>query len=157
MQALPRFQALSRFQPRSARVLSVLVGALLAAGALLIATHPAGAAPLPAVPQTPTPKACPGFRVIHNDRIGPAVFPAGSYTITLEDKSLTCKSGAELFARFLEDFDGRLPTPWKVAPEASGKSSFTRGALPGFSVELIGKGGEEGGTNPDLGKLCRNP
>lgn len=123
---------------------------MLAALALLVAARPAGAAPT-----TPTPKACPGFRVLHNDRIGPAVFPAGTYTITLEDESLTCKSGAELFARFLEDFDGILPAPWKVAPEASGKSAFTRGALPGFSVELTGKA-SEGGTNPDLGQLCPN-
>jgi hypothetical protein len=154
MQDLSRLQALSRFEPRRARAVALALGVLLAAVALLVAARPAGAAPAAAA--TPTPKACPGFRVLHNDRIGPAVFPAGSYTITLEDESLTCKSGAELFARFLEDFDGRLPVPWKVAPEASGKSSFTRGALPGFSVELTGKGGEEGGTNPDLGTLCPN-
>src|ERR1700761_7311026 len=123
MQALSRFQAVSRFETPRARAATIALGALFVAVALAIAARPA----------------------------------AGSYTITLEDKTLTCKSGGELFARFLEDFDGRLPAPWKVAPEASGKSSFTRGALPGFSVELIGKGGEEGGTNPDLGKLCRNP
>ncbi|HVV90294.1 MAG TPA: hypothetical protein VHB53_07355 [Solirubrobacterales bacterium] len=152
MQDVSRFQGLSRFEPRQGRAVAVALGVLLAVVALLVATGPAGAA----APATRTPKACPNFRVLHNDRIGPAVFPAGSYTITLEDESLTCKSGGELFARFLEDFDGILPTPWKVAPEASGKSSFTRGALPGFSVELIGKGGEGGGTNPDLGTLCRN-
>ena len=156
MQLRGPFQALSRFEPRRGRAVAVALGASLAILALLVA-GPAAAAPMPnpaPAPATPTPKACPGFRVLHNDRIGPAVFPAGTYTITLEDESLTCKSGAELFARFLEDFDGRLPTPWKVAPEASGKSSFTRGALPGFAVELTGKGGEEGGTNPDLGTLC---
>ena len=143
-------QALSRIEPRHRRTAVVALVALLAVVALALVVRPAGAAPT----QTPTPKTCPSFRVLHNDRIGPAVFPAGNYTITLEDSSLTCKSGAELFARFLEDYDGVLPTPWKVAPEASGKSSFTRGALPGFSVELTGKGGEEGGTNVDLGKLC---
>jgi hypothetical protein len=152
MQALSRFQDLSRIGPRRSRVLAIAFGALIAALALAIVVRPAGAAPM-----TPAPKACPSFRVLHNDRIGPAVFPAGNYTITLEGERLTCKTGGELFARFLEDFDGRLPTPWKVAPEASGKSSFLRGALPGFSVELTGKGGEEGGTNPDLGTLCRNP
>jgi hypothetical protein len=152
MQALSRFQGFSRFGPRRAGALTLALGALLVALALVFAARPAGAAPTP----TETPKACPGFRVLHNDRIGPAVFPAGTYAITLEDKSLTCKAGGELFARFLEDFDGVLPTPWKVSPEASGKASFTRGALPGFSVELTGKGGEEGGTNPDLGTLCPN-
>jgi hypothetical protein len=154
MQALSRFQVFSRFEPRRGRLALIALGALLAAVALAYAARPAGAAPTPA--PTPTAKGCPGFRVLHNDRIGPAVFPAGSYTITLEDESLTCKSGGELFARFLEDFDGILPTPWKVAPEAAGKSAFTRGALPGFSVELTGKGGKGGGTNPDLGTLCPN-
>ncbi len=151
MQNLAGIQALSRFRPRQARALGIALGVLLLAPAMSLGAGSAGAAPA-----TATPKACPGFRVLHNDRIGPAVFPAGSYTITLEDESLTCKSGAELFARFLEDFDGVLPTPWKVMPEASGKSSFVRGALPGFSVELVGKGGESGGTNPVLGRLCPN-
>lgn len=145
-------QALSRIEPRRGRVALTALVALLAVVALALVARPAGAAPTP----TQTPKPCPNFRVLHNDRIGPAVFPAGNYTITLEDSGLTCKSGGEFFARFLEDYDGVLPSPWKVAPEASGKSSFTRGALPGFSVELTGKGGEEGGTNPDLGKLCPN-
>jgi hypothetical protein len=145
-------QELSRIEPRRGHIALTALVALLAVVALAVVARPAGAAP----GATETPKPCPNFRVLHNDRIGPAVFPAGNYTITLEDSSLTCKSGGELFARFLEDYDGVLPTPWKVAPEASGKSSFTRGALPGFSVELTGKAGEEGGTNVDLGKLCRN-
>jgi hypothetical protein len=156
MQALSRFQDLSRFGPRRSRALTIAFGVLIAALALAVFTRPAGAAPM-----TPTPKACPSFRVLHNDRIGPAVFPAGNYRITLEDKSLTCKSGGELFARFLEDFDGNLPSPWKVAPKASGRASFLRGALPGFSVELTkasSKAEEEKFvTNPDLGTLCRNP
>lgn len=153
MQAPARFQAISRTGPRRSRAaLPLALGALLATVALALVAGPAAAAPKQA--PTPTPKACPGFRVLHNDRIGPAVFPAGTYTVTLEDESLTCKSSAALFARFLEDFDGRLPSPWRVAPEASGKASFTRGALPGFAVELTGKAGEEGGANPDLGHLC---
>jgi hypothetical protein len=155
MQALSRIHPISRFGPRRGRAALIALGAIVALVALAaaLAARPAGAAPAPAA----APKTCPSFRVLHNDRIGPAVFPAGSYAITLEEANLTCKSGGELFARFLEDFDGRLPTPWKVAPKASGKSSFTRGAVPGFSVELTGKAGEGGGTNPDLGTLCRNP
>jgi hypothetical protein len=151
-------QALSRSGPRRARALLLALGALLVVVALAFAARPAGAAPasapLPAPAPTPAAKTCPGFRVVHNDRIGPAVFPAGTYTITLEDASLTCASSGALFARFLEVFDGVLPTPWKVSPGAPGKSFFTRGALPGFSVELTGKRGEEGGTSPVLGTLC---
>jgi len=117
--------------------------------ALTVAARPAGAA---------TPTTCPGFKVLHNDRIGAAVFPAGSYTVTIQDTSLNCKSSAELFARFLEDWDGNLPKPWTVVNEGTGKSSFVRaitgGTIPGFSVELTQKSSGEGGTNPDLGKLC---
>jgi hypothetical protein len=156
MQALSGIQAISRTEPRRSRVALIALGALIAAFALAVVARPAAAA------QAPAPKACPGFRVLHEDRIGAAVFPAGSYTIKLESTTLDCKSGGELFARFLEDFDGNLPTPWKVSAEGSGKASFPRGSQPGFSVELTKKqtSGEiekEGATNPDLGTLCRNP
>ncbi len=141
-------QALSRSAPRRGRPVALALIGLVVAVALAFAARPAGAA---------TATTCPGFRVLHNDRIGAAVFPAGSYTITLQASNLTCKSSAELFARFLEDFDGILPSPWKVANEGSGKASFLRGGtVPGFAVELTGKGGKEGGANPDLGKLCPN-
>lgn len=121
-----------------------LVG-LLAAVAVALTARPAAAAAT----------TCPSFRVLQNDRIGGAVFPAGNYKITLEDSGLTCKSGGELFARFLEDFNGILPNSWKVTGEGSGKASFSRASQAGFSVALTGKS-EEGGTNPDLGTLCRN-
>jgi hypothetical protein len=143
-------QALSRSEPRRGHIVVLALVGLVAAVALAVAARPAGAA---------TPTTCPGFRVLHDDRIGAAVFPAGSYTITLQASNLTCKSSAELFARFLEDYDGVLPTPWQVANEGSGKASFLRAVsgseVPGFAVELTG-GPKEGGTNPDLGKLCPN-
>jgi hypothetical protein len=147
-------QELSRSEPRRGRIALVALIGLLAATALAIVARPAGAAPVMGGPTQPA-ATCPGFRVLHNDRIGAAVFPAGTYTVTNEDSSLTCKSSAELFARFLEDYDGILPTPWKVSPESSGNGSFLRGAAPGFSVALTKKG-EGGGTNPDLGTLCPN-
>lgn len=121
--------------------------ALLAAAALALVARPAGAA---------NPTTCPGFKVLHDDRIGAASFPAGSYTVTLQDTSLDCKSSATLFARFLEDYDGVLPKPWVVSNEGPGKASFRRAVtgatVPGFSVELTAK--SEGGTSPTLGKLC---
>jgi len=159
MQALSGFQTISRIEPRRSRTALIALGVLIAAVALAFAARPAAAAPKP---MTPAPKSCPGFQVLHNDRIGAAVFPAGNYTINLESATLDCKSGGELFARFLEDFDGKLDTPWTVSAEGSGKASFLRGSQPGFSVELTKKqtSGEiekEGATNPDLGTLCRNP
>jgi hypothetical protein len=145
-------QELSRIEPRRGRIALIALVGLLVAMALALAPRPAAAAPT----NMPTPnKKCPGFRVLHNDRIGAAVFPAGTYTITTEAPGLTCKSSAELFARFLEDFDGVLPKPWTVAAESSGNASFLAGLGAGFSVSLTKKG-EEGGTNPDLGTLCPN-
>lgn len=95
---------------------------------------------------------CPSFRVLHDDRIGAASFPAGNYNVTTET-GLSCPAASQLFARFLEDYDGVLPKPWRVVSEGAGKASFTRGSLPGFSVSLSGGGGEGGGNNV-LGKLC---
>jgi hypothetical protein len=159
MQALSGFQAISRIEPRRSRTALVALGVLIAAVALVIAARPAAAAP---APKPPAAKGCPGFQVLHDDRIGAAVFPAGNYTINLESTTLDCKTGGELFARFLEDYDGVLPTPWKVTAEGSGKASFPRGSQPGFSVELTkrqtsGEIEKEGATSPDLGTLCRNP
>lgn len=93
---------------------------------------------------------CPSFKVLHDDRIGAASLPAGNYTITT-DTGLSCQAASQLFARFLQDWDGNLPKPWKVTAEGSGKASFTRGSLPGFSVARSGGGG---GGNTELGKLC---
>jgi hypothetical protein len=145
-------QALSRSEPRHRRTLILAVVGVVIAASLALVASPAGAA---MTDMAPAPQACPGFRVLHNDRIGAAVFPAGTYTITNEASGLTCKSSAELFARFLEDFDGVLPKPWTVAPESSGNASFLASLGAGFSVSLTKKG-EEGGTNPDLGSICPN-
>jgi hypothetical protein len=113
---------------------------------------------------------CPSFLVLHDDRIGPAVLPAGNYTITIAPSSgLTCPAASKLFTRFLEDFDGVLPSPWRVSAQGSGKASFTLtityssgsndpqrpAGQAGFSVARI-SGGSEGGANDELGALCRN-
>lgn len=118
---------------------ALALAAALAALALIAAT-PASAA------------GCPAFRVLHNDRIGPATLPAGSYEVLVEP-GLSCQAASQLFARFLEDYDGVLPKPWRVVAEGTGKASFTRGSLPSFSVSRTGGGENEGGGNV-LGKLC---
>jgi hypothetical protein len=98
--------------------------------------------------------ACPSFGVLHNDRIGPANLPAGSYTVTPAVTSgLSCAAASQLFTRFLEDYDGVLPTPWRVVAQGTGKASFTRAGRRGFSVARSA-GGEGGNNNPSLGKLC---
>ena len=123
---------------RLAGYLMLALAAAIAALALTAAT-PASAA------------SCPSFRVLHDDRIGPASLPAGSYAVSVEP-GLGCQASSRLFARFLEDYDGVLPKPWRVVAEGSGKASFTRGNLAGFSVSRTGGGG--GGGNNVLGRLC---
>jgi hypothetical protein len=105
---------------------------------------------------TAGPSACPSFRVLHDDRIGAAALPAGNYTITLaQGAGLTCPAASKLFTRFLEDYDGVLPAPWRVVAEGSGKASFTQMGEEGFSVKRTsGASGEGGGTSPELGVLC---
>ena len=93
---------------------------------------------------------CPSFKVLHDDRIGAASLPAGNYEVTVSD-GLSCSGSSKLFARFLSDWDGNLPKPWRLKAEGSGKATFTGGSQS-FSVRL--SGGEGGGTNPALGKLC---
>jgi hypothetical protein len=95
---------------------------------------------------------CPSFEVLHNDRIGAASLPAGNYEVSVK-AGLSCEEGSKLFTRFLQDWDGNLPKPWRVTAEGPGKASFTRGDLPGFTVERVGGGGEGGGS-PELGRLC---
>lgn len=100
-----------------------------------------------------TIKACPGFRVLHDDRIGAAILPAGRYAITpFRSGGVTCSSASRLFARFLEDYDGVLPHPWLVVPEGTGQASFLAGKGGGFRVFRNAGGG--GGRSP-LGALCR--
>ena len=79
-------QELSRLEPRRGQIVVVALIGMLAALALAFVARPAGAAVKPTNPTT-----CKGFRVLHDDRIGAATFPAGTYTLTLQDTSLNCK------------------------------------------------------------------
>lgn len=99
-----------------------------------------------------TAATCPSFRVLHDDRIGAANLPAGNYEV-LTDTGLSCQGASQLFTRFLQDWDGDLPKPWRVVAEGSGKASFVRSGQPGFEVRRIGGGGGGGGNN-ELGRLC---
>lgn len=94
---------------------------------------------------------CPTFRVLHDDRIGAVVLPAGNYEVTVSG-GLSCPASSKLFARFLSDWDGNLPKPWRGTAEGSGKATF-KGGAQSFSVRLVGGGGG-GGGNTEIGKLC---
>ena len=104
-----------------------------AALALALGAAALAALALPALgtgaPRAAAVGACPSFRVLHNDRIGPASLPAGSYEVTpAAGSGLSCAAASRLFTRFLEDYDGVLPRPWRVVAQGSGKATFTRGS-----------------------------
>jgi hypothetical protein len=94
---------------------------------------------------------CPTFRVLHDDRVGTASLPAGNYEVAVET-GLSCQAASQLLARFLQDWDGNLPKPWRVVAEGNGKASFARGGLPGFSVKRVELASD--GSNTLIGKLC---
>lgn len=100
------------------------------------------------------PTVCPAtFQVLHNDSIGNLKLPAGHYQVTVRG-GLSCPASTEWLARFLEDWDGVLPRPWKLNVRAQ---SFTRGnSGVGFSVVRVAtpSGGGGGGRHPGYGKLC---
>ena len=71
---------------------------------------------------------CPQFRVMHNDRIGNVSFPAGYYDVTiLNGDRLSCASSTKLFQEFLQDWDGRLRSPW-ILWQNGNKRVFRAGA-----------------------------
>ena len=126
--------------------------ALLAA-VMTIGTAALAAAPAQAAPAQVAPPACPGtFTVLHDDRIGSVAFPAGSYALTVFDPAtLSCGSAATAFRRFLEDFDGKLPSPWRLTAPAT----FTGPAGAGFTVApVVTPSGGGGGTHPAAGLTC---
>ena len=119
----------------------------LVAAALIVATLVG--------PASASAAGCPNFRVLHDDRIGPAVLPAGNYAVEpAAGSGLTCADASRLFTRFLEDWDGVLPRPWRVIARGTGKADFRRGTALGFTVSRTGGGG--GGRNNNLGLLCPN-
>ncbi len=120
------------------RILSVLAAAS-AACALL-------AAPAPAQ----TPAACPAtFAVLHDDRIGDLLLPAGDYTLTVT--GLSCTDAADHFRQFLQDFDGTLPRAWALDPATA---TFS-GPGAAFSVARAAQpSGGGGGRHPAGGTRC---
>ena len=112
------------------------------------------AAPQAAADATATKSAtqCPStFRVLHNDRIGPAVLPHGSYVITVQQPGLACATASSLFTQFLSDYDGNLPKGWTAIAQSKGRARFTQNGGPGFSVARSGGGGN---TPSRSGTVC---
>jgi len=100
------------------------------------------------------PAPCPTFRVLHNDRIGKVILPAGTYNVKIAQGSgLSCAKASALFTRFLEDYDGILSHQWHARQKGASKAAFIRKGKRRFSVirASAGVGGGQGGS---LGSLC---
>jgi len=122
-------------QPRIASALAAL--ALAAFASLALAAPRAEAAPTTCGAS---------FSVLHNDRIGPLRLPAGEYDITLLDaRVITCAKASQLFAKFLQDFDGVLPDGWRLRAR---KAKFTKGGGFGFKVSPRSNDTGNGGQHP---------
>ncbi len=120
-----------------------LAALLLSAAAIAAAPAAASAAPV----------ACPAtFSVLHDDQIGTLLVPAGAYQLTVSDPALLpCAHAADLFRQFLEDFDGKLPSPWRLD---AATSTFSGAAGISFSIATAStpSGGE--GQHPATGLRC---
>lgn len=138
---------LPRLAPRTRLV------ALAALLALALGTAPsaaAGAAADGAGLQAPV--VCPAtFQVLHDDHVGRLQLQAGPYEVTVYG-GLSCARSTDLFAHFLEDWDGDLPRPWRLDVAAA---RFSRGGGPlGFSVRRVDQPHGGGGRHPAHGRLC---
>ena len=128
------------------RAAIVAVALLATAFAILVTSDRAAA-------NTKCPNA---FRVLHDDHIGKLSLRKGSYTITvINQKRLSCQRASDLFTRFLNDFDGKLPDGWIVKVHQSG---FVKAQNPqkGFFVKRTSAssgGGGGGGRHPARGEM----
>ena len=130
--------------PRTAIALLALAGALVAT--LWVSTARSEAARA----------TCPGsFTVLHNDVIGKLQLPKGKYKITLIDdqQRITCQRALQRFTEFLQDYDGKLPSPWvyKVIGVGDGKFFHRTNTQLGFRVQQ----GTSPGPSPAPGKYKR--
>ena len=134
---------------KAAGIGAALVAALLAVGA----TGPSSAAAEAAA----APLRCPAtFHVLHNDRIGRLKVPQGYYRIrVLDDQALGCARASKLFAKFLQDFDGVLPGPWRL--QVATATFVKRGTDVGFRVKKVGQSSGGGGGRHPSGRHERCP
>jgi hypothetical protein len=98
---------------------------------------------------------CPSsFRVLHDDHVGKLQLKAGTYVITVANENkLSCQRASNLFTKFLQDFDGKLPNGWKVNVR---KSGFEKTRQKAFYVKRTGGSGGGsggGGRHPGSGNM----
>ena len=71
------------------------------------------------------------FHVQHNDRIGSLRLPEGAYQLSVT--GMSCLRASQLFAEFLQDWNGKLPPPWRgttgrIRPATGRKTCARNGA-----------------------------
>ncbi len=98
------------------------------------------------------PVSCPKFRVMNNDRIGKVSFPAGYYSVSLlNGNKLTCAQSTKLFQEFLQDWDGKLRSPWRVYMSGNKRVFRAGNTDKGFTATPSGSSGGGGGNS---GRSC---
>jgi hypothetical protein len=111
---------------------------------LALVLVPAAALALASASPAVAATACPAtFQVEHNDRIGRVSLPAGAYRVTVT--GVSCATASDLFAQFLEDYDGVLPRPWTASSTRAGVATFRGSGSTRISVSRTGGGGGGGG------------
>src|SRR5262245_30181526 len=125
------------------------LGGAVAVAAAMIAVCVPGQASASSERAAAAPLRCPAtFQVLHNDRIGRLKLPQGHYRIRiLDDRELSCARASKLFAKFLQDFDGVLPGPWRL--KVSTATFIKRGTDVGFRVKKGRRSGSGGGKHPN--------
>jgi hypothetical protein len=56
------------------------------------------------------------------------------WVVLLKARGLSCPQASRLFTRFLDDFSGKLPKPWRLNAQTA---SFRRGGGVGFRVKPV--------------------
>ncbi len=75
------------------------------------------------------------FTVLHNDRSGGVILPAGLYRIS--SPNLACRTAGTYFTTFLAKYNGKIPG-WTGKPFAVGYGKFSKnGSALNFTVKLI--------------------
>lgn len=98
------------------------------------------------------PVKCPQFRVVHNDRIGNVSFPAGFYNVSvLNGASLSCAESTKYFQEFLQDWDGKLRSPWRLTLSGNTRTFRSGSSDKGFTATPAGKSGTPSGNS---GRSC---
>jgi hypothetical protein len=85
---------------------------------------------------TPTGAACPNlFSVLHDDKIGRLSVPKGKYRLTLLAVGrLSCDRASKLFAKFLQDYSGKLQDKWKLDVQTA---TFYKNLQVGFRIKQV--------------------